>query len=228
MVLASVSLTIWSIRKLAPTYKATETVTGRTMEHREITGVVLAGGQGRRLGGIDKGWYRFQGRPLIEHVVTRLETQVPTLLINANRSLEAYRALGFPVIEDRRPGFEGPLMGIWSALCAADTPWVMVVPCDTPSLPDDLVSRLCQGIGDHAIAVAHDGTRAHPVVALIRRDLADDLEAALAAGERKVARWYARHPCRFVTFAEGSPAFANLNTPQDGTALAVSEPDATK
>ncbi|WP_129138542.1 molybdenum cofactor guanylyltransferase MobA [Modicisalibacter coralii] len=195
------------------------------MEHPEITGVVLAGGQGRRLGGVDKGWYHFQGRPLIEHVVTRLETQVPRLMINANRSLEAYRALGFAVIEDRRPGFAGPLMGIWSALCAADTPWVVVVPCDTPCLPGDLVTRLHQGIGGKAIAVAHDGTRAHPVIALIRRDLADDLAIALAAGERKVARWYARHPCRYVNFAEGPAAFANLNTPQDGAALA---PDATQ
>lgn len=195
------------------------------MNADEISVVILAGGQGRRMGGVDKGWTIFAGRPLIVHVLSRLQGQADTLLINANRSLDAYRDLGVPVIEDRESGFQGPLMGIWSGMMAASTPWVMVVPCDTPALPLDLVSRLGAGLhgdgGESDIAVAHDGERAHPVVALIRRSLADDLGAALAAGERKIDRWYARHAWRYVDFSDRPEAFANLNSPEDKAALAT-------
>lgn len=187
----------------------------------DITGVILAGGQGRRMGGVDKGWTSFDGRPLIAHVLSRLAPQVTTLLINANRSLDAYRDLGPAVIEDREGGYQGPLMGIWSGLSAASSPWVVVVPCDTPALPMDLVSRLWAGIGDNDIAVAHDGERAHPVVALIRRALVDDLGEALMAGERKIDRWYARHAWCHVVFADQALAFANLNRPEDKDALAA-------
>lgn len=185
------------------------------MTSREITGLILAGGQGRRMGGSDKGWTSFKGQPLIRHVLACLEPQVGPLLINANRCLDAYRELGPKVVADHEPGFQGPLMGIWSGLCAASTPWVLVAPCDTPALPRDLVARMNDGIGDNDIAVAHDGERAHPVVALIRRALADDLSEALARGERKIDRWYARHAWRHVDFSDQPQAFANLNSPED-------------
>ncbi|MDW5378053.1 molybdenum cofactor guanylyltransferase MobA [Halomonas sp. HP20-15] len=189
-----------------------------------ITALVLAGGRGRRMGGIDKGWAIYRQRPLIEWVLSRLSGQVEHILINANRSRAAYEALGWPVVGDRSGGYQGPLMGIWSGLCAAETPWVLVVPCDTPCLPQDLVERLRASLGahDHDIAVAHDGERSQPVVALMRRSLAADLERALAAGERKVERWYARHACLSVDFSDCPEAFANINSPHDADSLSVS------
>ncbi|HET8789833.1 MAG TPA: molybdenum cofactor guanylyltransferase MobA [Modicisalibacter sp.] len=191
----------------------------------DITVLILAGGQGRRMGGVDKGWTSFAGRPLIAHVLSRVQGQAGSVLINANRSLDAYRELGARVVEDREGGFQGPLMGIWSGLAVASTPWVIVVPCDTPALPADLVVRLRDGLrnvsGEGDIAVAHDGERAHPVVALIRRSLVDDLGEALAGGERKIDRWYARHACCHVDFSDQPDAFANLNSPEDKAALAA-------
>ena len=181
----------------------------------DLTGLILAGGQGRRMGGVDKGLVPFAGRPLVAHVRDRLAGRVAELLVNANRSLADYDDFADRVIEDAEDGYQGPLMGIYSGLRAARTPWLLVVPCDTPRLPGDLVSRLVTGIGKADIAVAGDGQRLHPVVALMRTSLADDLAAALAAGERKIDRWYARHDWVQVDFAEGEDAFANLNTQEE-------------
>nr|WP_298414245.1 molybdenum cofactor guanylyltransferase MobA [uncultured Halomonas sp.] len=185
------------------------------MTQDDITLLVLAGGQGRRMGGVDKGWTLLRDKPLILHVLSRLEGRTGAVLINANRSLDAYEQLGYPVVTDIEGDFKGPLMGILSGLTAALTPWVLVVPCDTPALPKDLVTRKIEGINDHDIAVAHDGERAHPVVALMRRDLAPDLREALAAGERKIDRWYARHHWCHVDFSDQPEAFINLNSPED-------------
>jgi len=178
----------------------------------ELTGMILAGGQGRRMGGRDKGLVPFAGRPLVAHVRQCLQGRVREVLINANRHLDDYRPLADRVIVDAEAGYQGPLMGIYSGLRAATTPWLLVVPCDTPALPADLVERLVAGLGDGDIAVADDGERLHPVVALIRTSLADDLAAALAAGERKIDRWYARHAWRRVDVSDCPGAFANLNT----------------
>nr|WP_298375931.1 molybdenum cofactor guanylyltransferase MobA [uncultured Halomonas sp.] len=185
------------------------------MTQDDITLLVLAGGQGRRMGGVDKGWSLLLDKPLILHVLSRLEGQTRAVLINANRSLDAYEQLGYPVITDLEGDFKGPLMGILSGLSAASTPWVLVVPCDTPALPQDLVTRMIGGISDHDIAVAHDGERAHPVIALMRCDLAADLREVLAAGERKIDRWYARHHWCHVDFSDQPEAFINLNSPEE-------------
>ena len=186
------------------------------MIHRDdLTGLVLAGGQGRRMGGRDKGLEPFAGRPLVAHACAPLVGRVSEVLINANRHLEAYAEQGDRVIRDAEGGYQGPLMGIYSGLHAATTPWVVVVPCDSPALPDDLVARLVAGIGAMDIAVAHDGERLHPVVALIRRALVDDLARALAQGERKIDRWYDRHAWCRVDVSDCPAAFANLNTPDE-------------
>ncbi|MCA1770455.1 MAG: molybdenum cofactor guanylyltransferase [Halomonas sp.] len=185
------------------------------MVQHELTGLILAGGQGRRMGGVDKGLVAFHDRPLVAYVAERLAGRVAEVLINANRSQAQYAPLADRVIEDAEGGFQGPLMGIYSGLRAASTPWVVVVPCDTPALPEDLVNRLVAGLGDADIAVACDGERLHPVVALIRTALADDLAAALADGERKIDRWYARHDWRRVDFSDCPAAFANLNTDEE-------------
>lgn len=190
----------------------------------ELTGMVLAGGEGRRMGGRDKGLEPFAGLPLVAHLVKRLEGQVAELLVNANRNADAYRLFADRVIADlvmegAEGGFKGPLMGIYSGLRAAKTPWLLVVPCDSPALPNDLVARMVAGIasanGEHDIAVAFDGERLHPVVALLRASLADDLAATLAEGERKIDRWYARHAWCKVDMSDCPDAFANLNTEEE-------------
>ncbi|CEP34437.1 MULTISPECIES: molybdenum cofactor guanylyltransferase MobA [Halomonadaceae] len=190
----------------------------------ELTGMILAGGEGRRMGGRDKGLEPFAGLPLVGHVVKRLKDQVAELLINANRNADAYqffadRVIADQVMDDEEGGFKGPLMGIYSGLRAAKTPWLLVTPCDSPALPDDLVARMVEGIasehGEHDIAVAFDGERLHPVVALIRTSLADDLAATLAEGERKIDRWYARHDWCRVDMSDCPDAFANLNTEEE-------------
>lgn len=197
-----------------------------------LTGMILAGGQGRRMGGRDKGLEPFAGRPLVEHVRARLAGRVAEVLINANRNVERYRPLADHVVNDVEEGYQGPLMGIYSGLRAATTPWLVVAPCDTPALPEDLVDRLVTGLGapqeGYDIAVAFDGERLHPVVALIRTDLADDLAAALADGERKIDRWYARHAWCRVDVSDCPDAFANLNTDDEKARLERAFAEATR
>jgi molybdopterin-guanine dinucleotide biosynthesis protein A len=188
-----------------------------------LTGMILAGGEGRRMGGRDKGLEPFAGLPLIAHVAKRFDGQVAELLINANRNLDAYAMFASRVIEDTEGGFKGPLMGIYSGLRAANTPWLLVTPCDTPALPNDLVARMVARINagdrEHDIAVAFDGERLHPVVALLRTSLAEDLATTLAEGERKIDRWYARHAWCTVDMSDCPEAFANLNTEEEKSRL---------
>ncbi|KPQ27885.1 molybdenum cofactor guanylyltransferase MobA [Halomonas sp. HL-93] len=181
----------------------------------DLTGMILAGGEGRRMGGRDKGLEPFAGLPLVAHVAQRFNGRVAELLINANRNADAYRMFADSVIADAESGFKGPLMGIYSGFRAAKTPWLLVAPCDSPALPDDLVARMVAGIGEHDIGVAFDGERLHPVVALLRTALADDLAATLGEGERKIDRWYARHAWCKVDMSDCPDAFANLNTEEE-------------
>ena len=189
----------------------------------DLTGMILAGGEGRRMGGRDKGLESFAGLPLVAHTVKRLDGHVQELMINANRNSDAYALFADRVIEDAEGGFKGPLMGIYSGLRAAQTPWLLVAPCDSPALPHDLVARMVAGITqegvEHDIAVAFDGERLHPVVALLRTSLADDLAATLAEGERKIDRWYARHAWCRVDMSNCPEAFANLNTEEEKARL---------
>jgi molybdopterin-guanine dinucleotide biosynthesis protein A len=183
----------------------------------QITGVILAGGRGSRLGGCDKGLITVGGRPLVGRVIDRLQPQVRTLLISANRNLDQYRRYGFPVIRDRIGGFAGPLAGVSSALAAARTPWVAVVPCDNPDPPPDLVDRLCRVLLEQGgdMAVASDGRRMQPVYALIPRAVASSLEAWLESGERKTKRWYGLYRTAIAAFDAGLQPFANINTADD-------------
>lgn len=187
----------------------------------QITGIVLAGGRGRRMGGEDKGLLPFRGRPLVSHALDALGEVAETRLINANRNLEAYASLDFPVIQDANDRFDGPLAGLVSAMRAAATPYVLTVPCDTPRLTGTLLQRLVDRLpgSDAAIAVADDGERWHPVVMLAETRLADDLQAYLDAGERKVEHWIRRHRWVSVDFSDAAEALANINTPDDLAAL---------
>ena len=180
-----------------------------------VTGVILAGGEGRRMGGQDKGWVDFDGQPLIQHVINRLQPQTQTLLINANRNLSAYAALGFKVIEDQQTGFHGPLMGMLTGLNAASDDWVMFVPCDGPFLPEDLVARLLDAAlaAQTRIAVAAEAGRLQPVVVLLHRSLAADLQQAMAQGERKPDRWYAQMGMTQVEC--DAQSLRNFNRPEE-------------
>lgn len=185
--------------------------------NEQVTAVVLAGGMARRMGGVDKGWMELNGKPLVKHVLDIVDPQVGRCLINANRSHTAYGTLGKPVISDLEGDFQGPLMGIATGLYHADTDWVLFVPCDGPYLPNDLVGRMLSSAkSDNAdIAVAHDGKRLQPVVALIKRELLDSVRATLSEGERKIDRWYAMHNVVTVDFSDHPEAFINVNRRDD-------------
>ena len=180
----------------------------------DVTGIVLAGGQGRRMGGVDKGLVAFAGRPLVAHVIDRLAPQVADVLVNANQNLDRYAAFGWPVVPDAVGGFAGPLAGLHAGLTRAARPFACTVPCDSPFLPADLVARLASAIDAHRaqIAVARTFDQPHPVFALVRRDVQPHLSAFLGGGGRKIDAWYATLDVVEVAFDDEAAAFANINT----------------
>jgi molybdopterin-guanine dinucleotide biosynthesis protein A len=194
-----------------------------TIAHAEVTGIVLAGGQGRRMGGVDKGLVELAGRPMIAHVLARLAPQVGAVLINANQNLERYRAFGHPVIPDEVGGFAGPLAGLHAGMTQASGALVVTVPCDSPFLPLDLVSRLRARLDkEHAqLAVARTFDQPHPVFALARRELLPNLAAFLEGGGRKIDAWYAPLAVVEVGFDDEAAAFRNINTAGELSAAAA-------
>ncbi len=183
-------------------------------QQRGITGLVLAGGQGRRMGSVDKGLVVLQGQPMVRHVIDRFAPQVDEILINANRNIPAYEALGHPVIRDHIDGFAGPLAGLHAGLMHAEHPLVATVPCDSPFLPLDLVARLSRSLeAQHAaLAVARTMDQPHPVFALVRRSLLPHLARFLETGGRKIDAWYASLKTIEVAFDDEADAFRNINT----------------
>jgi molybdenum cofactor guanylyltransferase len=182
-----------------------------------ITGLILAGGQGARMGGADKGLLLLDGRPLVAHVMDRLTPQVDRILISANRHVADYQALGHAVVGDADPDlYEGPLAGVLAGLLKCPTPLLAVVPCDAPKLPDDLVATLAQALAQSRALLAYAATplRTHPVFMLCRRKALPSLEDFLAQGHRKVSFWHDELDALPVMFADEA-AFANINTPQD-------------
>lgn len=178
----------------------------------ELAAVVLAGGRGLRMGGADKGWVDYRGRPLIAWVLDTLTPQAADIAISANRNLDRYAATGRRVLPDSLPDYPGPLAGVLTAMRAVEAPWLLVVPCDTPHLPGDLAVRLLAAAREAgaALAVAADDARTHPTCFVARTTLADDLAAYLARGERAVHRWQTAHQPAVVRF--DAAAFTNLNT----------------
>ena len=198
----------------------------------DITGLVLCGGLGRRMGGLDKGLQLYQGQSLVAHALQRLRGQVGCLLVNANRHLDDYRAFGEPVCTDTLPDHPGPLAGWLSGLSNCATPYLVSVPCDTPHLPLDLVERLARALlaaeADLAVAAtsADGALRAQPVFCLMKAGLRGSLAAALAGGERRVTAWTAEQRHVQVVF-EDAAAFFNANTLADlqhGPASTVAHP----
>jgi molybdopterin-guanine dinucleotide biosynthesis protein A len=179
----------------------------------DITAAILAGGQGSRVGGEDKGLLVLRGEPLVAHAWRRLRGQADRLLVCANRNLDAYAPYA-PVVADPDEGFRGPLAGIAAALAACTTPWLLTVPVDAPDLPLDLAQRLAQASDSEAPrAVVSDGRR-EPLFALYPRELASSARAALA-GDASVWRWQDACGTIAVDMSSQASAFANLNTADD-------------
>ena len=202
------------------------------MRPEDITGLILAGGRGSRMGGVDKGLQPLRGQPLVRHTLERLRAQVGPVMINANRNLEAYAALGVAVLSDETDDFPGPLAGMLSGLESCSTPWLVTVPCDTPGFPRDLVARLADAArregADIAMAAGRESgdpmapCRTQPVFCLLRSSLATSLRDYLAQGQRKIDRWTALHRCVVVPFdapGDDATAFVNANTLQELQAL---------
>lgn len=176
-----------------------------------ITGAVLAGGRGRRMGGADKGLVAFHGRPLVARVLDALRPQVGPIIISANRNRARYAAYAYPVVDDEMADYPGPLAGVASVLAAAATPLVLIAPCDGPFLPGDLAPRLYHALGDSDIAAVHDGQRLQPLFALLRTRLLADLRDYLDAGQRRVEGWYAQQRLSLADFSDQPEAFVNIN-----------------
>jgi len=186
-----------------------------------VTGVVLAGGQGRRMGGVDKGLQPLRGRPMVAWVIERIAPQVDEVLINANQNIERYRALGHRVIPDEIAGYAGPLAGLHRGLTEATHDLVATVPCDSPFLPRDLVVRLRAALErkQAEIAVAKTGAQPHPVFGLCRKRVLPGLTDFLGAGGRKIDAWYANLKVIEVAFDDNPDAFSNVNTEAELKAL---------
>jgi molybdenum cofactor guanylyltransferase len=183
----------------------------------DITGLVLAGGRGSRMGGVDKGLQSHRGLPLALHALLRLQTQVGRMMINANRNLDTYAAMGVPVWPDPLPNHPGPLAGLLAGLEHCETPYLACVPCDTPDFPADLVRRLAEALAAERADIAMACTleagvrQRQPVFCLLRASLLESLVAYLHAGQRKIDGWTAGHHCAEVVFGDAS-AFFNANT----------------
>lgn len=184
---------------------------------RQITGLILAGGRGARMGGVDKGLQPVRGQPMIAHVIARLAPQVGSLMINANLNLGGYKTFGLPVCADELPGFEGPLAGLQTGLAQCKTAFLVSAPCDSPFLPEDLVARLFEALEAHhaelAVAVTGEGEvrQPHPVFALMRTSVLPDLCTFLRNGGRKIETWYRSLNYVEAHFADEA-AFSNINT----------------
>ena len=187
------------------------------MTKDSITGLILAGGKARRMGGVDKGLLTFKGEAMISHVIKRLNPQVSKVLINANREIANYQRFGFAVVQDEIADFAGPLAGLHAGMKATETEFLLSVPCDSPLLADDLATRLMNTLIKHHadIAVAKTGAQQHPVFCLCRTNLAQDIEDYLKAGGRKVDEWQKKHAYVEVSFDDESSAFTNINTPEE-------------
>ncbi|MES2994220.1 MAG: molybdenum cofactor guanylyltransferase MobA [Pseudomonadota bacterium] len=194
------------------------------IDKNDITGLILAGGRGSRMGGVDKGLLNHHGVPLAMHALMRLSPQVGEILINANRNLGAYESMGVPVWPDTLSDYAGPLAGFLTGLERCETPYLVTVPCDSPLFPTDLVARLAQALeaADAEIAMAatlEDGVmQVQPVFCLMKSEVLESLVRFTQSGQRKIDKWTATLRCVEVPFDEAQ-AFANANTPDELKAL---------
>ncbi len=182
-----------------------------------VTGLVLAGGLARRMGGQDKGLVELLGRPMIEYVLDALTPQVGQVLINANRNLDRYAAFGHPVVPDTLDGFLGPLAGVLAGLRSLETEFLLTVPCDAPLVAHDLARRMHEACIDAQadVAVATDGRRQQPVFLLLHARVAPGLESYLAAGGRKIDTWFQQLNLAEADLSDAPDTFVNVNDPDE-------------
>lgn len=188
-----------------------------TIYNENVSGVILAGGKARRMGGIDKGLIEVNGQAMIKYVLDVFKPQVYEIFINANRNRIEYGKFSHTVISDQLENFQGPLAGIAASMAVTKTKYLCTCPCDGPLIANNLVSRLFSAFKDKdvEIAVAHDGKRIQPVYALLDCSLQNSLLEYLKSGERKIDRWYAKHTYKEVDFSDKQDCFININTPED-------------
>jgi molybdenum cofactor guanylyltransferase len=183
----------------------------------QITGLILAGGRGSRMGHVDKGLQQFRGAPMVLHVIMRLSPQVGTLMINANQNISPYEGFGLPVWPDQLGGFEGPLAGVQTGLSQCDTDYLVTAPCDSPFLPANLVERLAAALveknAELAFAVTGEGAtrQPHPVFSLMKSTTLTSLTEYLQNGGRKIETWYKSLNAAEVHFSDEAE-FRNINT----------------
>jgi len=184
-----------------------------------ISAIILAGGRAIRMGGLDKGLVPFQQKALITHVIARLRPQVDEIIINANREIETYQALGYQILQDEIADFAGPLAGMQLGLKYASSEYVLAVPCDSPLLPLDLATRLQAVLIQHHadIAIVSIDGNTHPVFCLCKKSVLPALNDYLNHGGRKVSEWQQSLNHVYVDFSDCTDAFTNLNTQQDLT-----------
>ena len=182
-----------------------------------ITAVILAGGQARRMGGKDKGLIKLNGKPMIEYAIEILKPQAGKLIINANRNHDMYSNYGYEIISDEMSGYCGPLAGMASVLKKIKTTYMVTAPCDSPYIPVDLVQRLVSSLKSEKaeISVAHNGERIQPVFCLLKKELISSMNDFLAKGERKIDKWFNQHALAIADFSDIPETFDNLNTPED-------------
>jgi len=186
-----------------------------------ITGIILAGGQARRMGGQDKGLIELARKPMIEYVLNAIKPQVDDIIINANRNQSVYEGYGFPVVADQVEGYCGPLAGMASGLEAAKTPFVVTVPCDSPLIPDDLVQKLYSALQDDdaEICTARSNGRLQPVFTVMKTEILPSMLEYLNNGERKIDKWFEQHRLAIADFSEQPDTFININSAEELTAL---------
>ena len=181
------------------------------------TAVVLAGGMGRRMDGVDKGLVEVHGKPMIGYVIETLAENVDNIVINANRNLEEYGRYPVTVVPDSLQGYQGPLAGVEAGLSAAQTDWVFTCPCDSPMQSTELLPHMWNEISatDAEIGVAHDGSRTHPVFLILRRELLESLRRYLGEGQRKIDRWFDNHRLATIDCSQFAQSFVNVNTEEE-------------
>lgn len=192
----------------------------QNIEKQEITALILCGGQAQRMGGQDKGLIPLRNKSLVSWTIERCQHQVGQIILNANRHIEEYQQYGWPTFRDAKQDFSGPLAGFQVGLVHSTTPYILVMPCDTPLFPLDLVEKLAKVMVQHqvdctyAVTIENGEEQAHPVFCLLKKSTLDSLNLFLASGQRKIDRWFASLSHQKVMFNDPS-AFLNINTPEE-------------